>query len=414
MSGELLKWLGVILFIKCDMAEFVTTFGYPSWATKQHPCPFCHATLETWDTITNIGPLGLPWAEKTFNDYKAACETCELWRTIDTVALFRKARARLQYDNRSTAESGRGRVLGEDLPELRLLRGDRLEPHAGMMDISKFDELEPGPNCRVLFWRRSLETAVRRRNPLYSDVTRIHPNLVFVEDWLHMCSLGIYKSFISKLWHTLFDFNIFDIQRTTPVDVYRGSCVGCVRELLFSWYNEEEANGRFHARCQDLPATIVGVSSEHVLGTWGAETNGLLLFSRVLFDKYKDRCDATVQGLLDRGLTSLLTIHTLINTHKTGLVPVREAQLFADSWKTHLRAAAQLGVNFKPKHHAMAHMVRKLLSHGAPHVWANWRDESENKLLARMALVAHRAVWARRLLGDAKRRQHREVKRQRR
>ena len=85
-----------------------------------------------------------------------------------------------------------------------------------------------------------------------------------------------------------------------------------------------------------------------------------------------------------------------------GSVPAVAAQNFADAWKKHLHAMRALQVSFKAKHHGMAHVVRKMLTHGAPHVWANWTDEKENLHLARLSLRAHRRVWSQRILVDHK------------
>ena len=40
-----LGWMGVALFFKEDMMEFITTFGFPSWGTVAYPCPLCVCTL---------------------------------------------------------------------------------------------------------------------------------------------------------------------------------------------------------------------------------------------------------------------------------------------------------------------------------------------------------------------------------
>ena len=62
--------------------------------------------------------------------------------------------------------------------------------------------------------------------------------------------------------------------------------------------------------------------------------------------------------------------------------------------------AAAKALELRIKHHAMSHLVASMLNFGSPHVWSNWRDEAENKDLARLALRAHRRVWSRRLLVD--------------
>jgi len=397
VAGCQMSWRAAIMYVKIDMMEFVTTFGFPSWMTAVAPCPFCHCTLDNWSAIAGISPLSLPWALRTFEDYQQACRRCERWVLVDTDHKFRRIRGSLQYDK--TKDGGRGRVLGGDIPEYNLQKEDRLEPNAAMPDVAEYDTMTPGPNSWVLFWRRSMESSVRRRNPMFSEFTSITPESVFVEDWLHMNSLGIYKYWINPFLHTLFDANIFDIARG-PVEAYIAVCVNRLRELLWAWYSSEAAAGRIHARMQDFPVSIVGLTRDSTLGTWGAETNGLLLFCGELLSRYGGRLAADVRVHMELGMSSILAIHKIITTYKTGRLPNDQIQCFADNWKIHLRAMRSLQIGFKPKHHAMAHCIFKLMTHGAPHVWSNWVDESENKLLSNMALAAHRLVWARRILVD--------------
>ena len=381
--------------------ELITTFGFPFWSTHAAPCPVCFCTHDDWDAIAGISPTTLPWILKTFDDYEEACARCEFWRVLPTPELFIKVRGSLVYD--ASKSGNRGRVLAVDMPELGLVKGDRLEPHPRMPDVGEgFDNSAPSPDLRVLFWRRSLETSVRRRCPLFSRETGIVPEVALVVDWLHTLALGVYKWFITRFWHALFAANVFSVGEPTR-DGHVVACFGRLRELLFAWYAEDAKAGRVHAPVQDLTPAMVGASAEDEhLGSWGAETNGLLLFCEPLMRRY---ADTLVENRVhfERGLESLLVIHRAITNHKHGRLPVTEVQRFADSWKIHLHAVRALAIGFKPKHHAVAHMVHKLLECGTPHVWANWTDESDNRLLVRIALQAHRLVWARRILSEHRR-----------
>ena len=77
-----------------------------------------------------------------------------------------------------------------------------------------------------------------------------------------------------------------------------------------------------------------------------------------------------------------------------------QIQEFADEWKTHMQMIKLLGAEQTPKHHQMAHMIRKLLTCGNPHMWSTWKDESENHELGKLALAAHRSVWSWRVLAN--------------
>ena len=80
-------------------------------------------------------------------------------------------------------------------------------------------------------------------------------------------------------------------------------CVGRVRELLFVWYNEEAERGRNHARVQHLTSEMVGGPGDE-MSSWGAETNGLLIFSRTLLRSYGELLAEQSRRQFERGLDS--------------------------------------------------------------------------------------------------------------
>ena len=57
-------------------------------------------------------------------------------------------------------------------------------------------------------------------------------------------------------------------------------------------------------------------------------------------------------------------------------------------------------IDVRATHHALGHMGVKLLEYGTPALLACWTDEGENKMLAQLALRAHRLVWSRRLISE--------------
>ena len=134
MASQPLGFRGCLLFCKADWSELVHTFGFASWGTQGHPCPFCACSSENW--------LAEPWAfdamswrfdAKDFPRYDVACRSCEFLKTIPTASALRQVRASLSYDRRRAGCRGRG--LDCDLPELGLLKGDRVEPSPAMPDV---------------------------------------------------------------------------------------------------------------------------------------------------------------------------------------------------------------------------------------------------------------------------------------
>ena len=117
--------------------------------------------------------------------------------------LIRTLRGSLEYDKRRAGSRGRG--LLADVPALGLRKGDRLQQGGDIEEVGQIDAMDPQSACRLLFWRRSAETCVRQRIPIFSRETGIIPVSVMVTDWLHSLSLGVYKYFIAHMWHNLFE-----------------------------------------------------------------------------------------------------------------------------------------------------------------------------------------------------------------
>ena len=321
VQGVELGWRGAVLFVKNDMMEFVTSFGFPSWASVNHPCALCHCTRGNWNTIAGVSALGLPWAPKTYADYDAACAACEVWVEIADERMFRHVRASLDFDKRK--DGARGRALTVAIPELGLKKGDRIEPHAGLCNVADFDSLVLPK--RVLFWRRSCESMTRRRNPLVSPETGILPSSCFVVDSLHALSLGAYKMYLSLLFHRLFAVDAFKV-RSDVAHVRIHASVARLRSLLFEWYRAEEEQGREHTQVQSLTTEMVGTSEEHMLGTWGHETNAILEFSPLLLRQFGGALPEGEYILLERGGQSLLKTHEIIKCYRGGACPAYIAQ----------------------------------------------------------------------------------------
>ena len=94
-----------------------------------------------------------------------------------------------------------------DFPDLGLLKGDRVEVHAGMERLEQFHTAARPFNA--LFWRRADETMCRRRNPLFAEVTGLVPQRCMVPEPLHALSLGVYQFWISLCWFALMEKDVF-------------------------------------------------------------------------------------------------------------------------------------------------------------------------------------------------------------
>eukprot|EP00969_Alexandrium_andersonii_P292458 12925997-Alexandrium_andersonii.AAC.1 len=85
----------------------------------------------------------MPALVSTQEHYEAACRRCEIRVVIRNEEDKRKIEKLLRYDKRP--DGARGRALLSDIPEMKLKAGDRLEPFAGLRDVSAFEGLEEFP-----------------------------------------------------------------------------------------------------------------------------------------------------------------------------------------------------------------------------------------------------------------------------
>ena len=124
--------------MKGDWAEFAHTLGFADWNSQLFCCLCCKATRANRYDIAGFSPLHSVWADLTHDDMDRACRGCEKWRTLSRPDHAR-VRANLHYDKRR--DGAFGRALFADLPELQLLKDDRLEPHPELLDVAMFDEV---------------------------------------------------------------------------------------------------------------------------------------------------------------------------------------------------------------------------------------------------------------------------------
>ena len=106
----------------------------------------------------------------------------------------------LKYDKRPSGGTC-GRSLTTDYPPLQLKTGDRLEPSPTLLNVSDFDKVVVFvPPLKVISWRRSRETIMKRRCALWNEAIGLKEDII-VYDVLHTFLLGPLLLFCVKtLW----------------------------------------------------------------------------------------------------------------------------------------------------------------------------------------------------------------------
>ena len=117
----------------------------------------------------------LPWPEKPDDHYD---KECNLKERIVTVASEATRQLLVKKMSCPKGRRGRGRALCHDVPELGLLKGDRLAPHHDLKDLTGYlknpvylEEARLPFKC--VFWRasfvgESLSDGVVFRNPIFN------------------------------------------------------------------------------------------------------------------------------------------------------------------------------------------------------------------------------------------------------
>ena len=124
---------------------------FPTWASQTDPCFVCCCAIRDWRTLDGINKLEWSWSKKTTDMYLAACTANECRVIVNTP--YRPCPDRTQ-----------GKSLHVDLPALGLLKRDRLEPSHEVPDIGPIESVDTP--FVATFWRRSMETMARHRNPI--------------------------------------------------------------------------------------------------------------------------------------------------------------------------------------------------------------------------------------------------------
>ena len=388
-AGTLLGFCGLVLCIKQDWMECVS-LGFPSCADGLSPCPLCWATLADCYCLQGISPVTTPWMRKSWLDYRAACDTCEIIIDPLGLPLWRKFRASLAYDARK--EGAHGRALLVDIPEAGLQRGDRLEPSEDVMNIGDgFDLVCPR---RAVFWRRSADTMTRHRNPCCGGRPDVRLG------WMHTGPLGVVKYFLGWLMWELINANVWNVLPAGNKSHRLHVSAVRVRAELFDWYASESAAGKEHCRVQDLTDKMFGSELDAQLHLYAAEMMGFFHFARTLIDRYGAALGAR-QGQARNAQESLQRIHEILKQYPVRCSDAAVSEL-VDSVQNALRALQGLGIPSRFKMHGLVHLAADAHEKGSPALWATWTDEGLNRILKAVSLNAHcrRDIWTERVLSS--------------
>lgn len=376
LSGRELPFAGCLLNIKGDWAELSGTFGFPGWNDALRPCFLCCAPPSKLFQTSGFSPVSLPWRQNEAGDYEAACRRCEIKVTV-TANWHQRLVRLVEYDKRT--DGSRGLALKAPVPELGLRAGDRVEPCAELPDVAAFKEIQDFPRT-IVFWRRSAETLCRRRNPIFTADLDTLPHRSLSVDALHALNLGVMNSFCREVVWAMLEKGVWG-QRDTMDETWQIASL-TIRAELREWYRDRQR--RFPdenlTRITTFSRKKLGDPSRRKLRTKAAETWGFLLY---ILDRAEKETEMREDSDWRRTLRAGRALERMVETwRKAGSVLTSaELQVTMDCWKSFLSLTAERESLQIPKRHLCAHLVFRAAYFGNPRRYANWEDESLNRVL---------------------------------
>lgn len=286
MASLPLALRAAVCHIKGDWAEYSHTLGFPTWKHLDYPCLWCRAerdSLYIWD---GLEPCSVPWRLTTQEDYEAACQRCERHVVITTQEQLTEVASLLYYD--AKPQGSRGRALKKEYRPLQLKAGDRLEANSALRDVAEFELL--ALPATVLFWRPSLETLARHRNPLFAPGSGLSISSLTV-DTLHCLYLGIFGAHCSQVVWAMIEADVWSLGReghTSAVEKLHAACLRLQAEC-HRWRQQRRRShpGEPLTEVQELAPNLIGTSrGEQKWALKGGETKTFLLFLHDYFPRY--------------------------------------------------------------------------------------------------------------------------------
>ena len=247
------------MLLKGDWAEFASTLGFRSSSHHLCPCFKCKATggpEGSLRSVEGISAIGEPWGARDFDDWDAACRRCEVHVEVLCKPQLDILVGCLEYDK--NPKGSRGRALRADIPPLRLLKGDRLEPTSAHPDTAAIDDCLVFP-LRLVFWRVANQTSVRFRSPLFSRRSHILPERLCVDE-LHTMHLGVFQDFILAVVWQAIAVDVWGMRGGLAEEAYRTLMVNRMRASLTAWYQRQKREFRDKPvyELQDFRVTVLG------------------------------------------------------------------------------------------------------------------------------------------------------------
>ena len=213
-----------------------------------------------------------------------------------------------------------------------------------------------------MFWRPSLETFARHRNPLLSVETGVTLQS-FGVDWLHCLSMGLFPHALGYLIRELIDANAWQVRAASKQR--EEMSIVQLRASLFDWYPHEESEGRRPSRLQALTPGMLGPADRPFLAVQGGICNGVLRFADA---RLLDSHGACLGPRLAHWRTCMSSLVWMLEVCRRNARTVDDSDigLYCDSLTDHLGSLDALDIPKRPKHHQAMELGARLTPHACP------------------------------------------------
>ena len=156
LVGTALAAKFLLVQIKGDLVEFISTLGFSGFTSTFAPCICCWCVGDCLHQYSELNLAHAVWPDP--QPYHDACRACEIHVTVHNPEQLKSifVDGQLYWDRRP--RGAKGRALGADMPTLigrcgrALTAGDRVAPSESLPDVGKLRWVQTPIELTV--WRR--------------------------------------------------------------------------------------------------------------------------------------------------------------------------------------------------------------------------------------------------------------------
>ena len=201
--GEPLGCVLAVVGLRGDWPAVAEFFSVRSWSHNKCPCFFCTVPKARMQSIAGFQNVSLdegPWDNFDANDHLEQIRQHTITITVPTEHAKTRIARHLEYGSATL-----GRAITDNLDDLGLQAGDRLDPSPLLRNVDLFEGLVPP--FAILFWRGGPDDRVFHESPLMG-IPGVSLQLYGV-DTLHCWALGCLQSYVGFVLTHIIKSNIF-------------------------------------------------------------------------------------------------------------------------------------------------------------------------------------------------------------